>query len=261
MFIQDWLTLKTIKCPDVIVSNLQHWDKIVYKKNWQKYIWTYIWYDCTTDLQWEFLYKLTWSYLKKFYDLDKKANELFDVVKEELHLIFPMFKFIRAKMNFEWDIIYLYFYGETRVDFRNWLKDLKKMLWMNFFLYQVGARDRVRLHPKSCEVLGDCWHQLCCTKSLCKLDNIEIQAIGLQNLHVQWVDRQKWVCGKLKCCLKYEEDLYLSEIKKYPAVGTNIEFEWKKYTVLWINVLSWYIFLKDNDWYIQRVLVNEINKC
>jgi len=258
MYIQDWLTLKVVECPSVMVKWLQTWNKVVYKKDWQKFVWTYIGYKCTPDLTGEFLYKLEWINLEKFYQLDKKAKSIFENIKDELKFIFPMLKFITAKMNFSGDVLYLYFYGETRVDFREWLGDLRKLIWMRFFLYQVWARDRIRLHPKSCEMIGDCGHKLCCTQTLCRIDSIETKTVHLQNLQTQWIEKQKWVCGKLKCCLKYEEDIYLKELDNYPDIWAELEIEGKKYTVIGINTLSGYVFLKDEDWYIKRLPKEEI---
>jgi cell fate regulator YaaT (PSP1 superfamily) len=123
---------------------------------------------------------------------------------------------------------------------------------MNFFLYQVWARDRIRIDPRSKDMCWDCWEELCCTKTMCKLDSVETSTIHLQNLQTQWIDKQKWVCGKLKCCLKHEENVYKQEIKKYPSVGESIEIDGKKYIVMWVNVLSKYIFLKDENWYILK---------
>jgi len=259
MYIQDWLTLKVVESPDVTVKWLKTWDKVVYKRDdGQKYVWTYIGYECKPDLSGNFLYKLDGVGLEKFHQLDKRAKEIFDSIKDELKFIFPMLKFITAKMNFTWDVLYLYFYWETRVDFREWLNDLRKLIWMKFFLYQIWARDRIRLHPKASEMVGDCGHRLCCTQTLCRIDSIETKTVHLQNLQTQGIDKQKWVCGKLKCCLKYEEEIYLKELNDYPEIWAELEIEGKKYNVIWINTLSKYVFLKDEEGYIRRLSKDEL---
>ncbi|SFV69297.1 hypothetical protein MNB_SV-14-1015 [hydrothermal vent metagenome] len=74
------------------------------------------------------MYKLSDSNLEKFLQLDKKAKEIFDNIKEHLNFIFPNLKFLTAKMDFLGDVLYIYFYGETRVDFRPWLKDLRDLI-------------------------------------------------------------------------------------------------------------------------------------
>jgi cell fate regulator YaaT (PSP1 superfamily) len=251
VYLQDWLTLKVFFANDnKINKDLKSGDKVVYVKDWKKFIANYIGYKCEPDDEVKFLYKLSPKQLEKFYSLDKKAKKIFSDIKDDLKIVFPKLRFITAKMNYSWDLLYLYFYYEDRIDFRPYLWELKKLIWMNFFLYQVGARDRIRLDPASKDICWDCWHKLCCIKSMCRLDSISSDTISLQNLQTQWLDSQKWVCGKLKCCLKYEEEIYKSELKNYPKVGTEIEKDWKKYTIIWINVLSKYVFMKDEEWFI-----------
>jgi len=247
MFIQDYLTLKVLKSKNKSNIKLNAWDKVIYEKEWHKYVWTYIWYDCEYDYEVNFLYKLVYWQLEKFYRLDKTAKELFYNIKEDLKIVFPNIKFSTAKMNFVWNIIYIYFYSEERIDFRPYLKELKKLIWMNFFIYQVWARDSIRLNTENKNILWDCWLWLCCINFNCKLPSVESSIINLQNLQTQWIDRQKWICWKLKCCLKYEEKIYQKELKNYPEVWTDIEKDWKIYTVIWINVLLKYMFLKDKD--------------
>jgi cell fate regulator YaaT (PSP1 superfamily) len=155
-------------------------------------------------------------------------------------------------MTYSWDTIYLFFYSEDRVDFRPYLWELRNLIWMKFFLYQVWARDRIRIDPRSKDICWDCGHKLCCTKSMCKIESVPTSTIHLQNLQTQGIDNQKWVCWKLKCCLKYEEDIYTQELKNYPDLWTELEKEGKKYIVAGVNVLSKYIFLKDEDGFITK---------
>jgi len=156
-------------------------------------------------------------------------------------------KFVIAKMNFTWNTLYIYFFSDERVDFRPYLQEVKQLIWMNLFLYQVWARDSVRINPESKNVCWDCWWWLCCLKNNCKLCSVMSSTVNLQNLQTQWIDKQKWVCWKLKCCLKYEEQTYEQALKNYPWVWTTIEKEWKIYTVIGINILLKYMFLKDED--------------
>ena len=253
MYLQDWLTLKVLKAGnDWVNIKLKSWDKVVYEKEWKKYIATYIWYECDFDYEVNFLYKLNENQLEKFYQLNKKAEDIFLNIKSDLKLVFPDLRFITAKMTYSGDVLYLYFFSEDRIDFRPYLQELKNLIWMRFFLYQVWARDRVRLDPKSKDICWDCWHKLCCTQSMCKIESVSTSTIHLQNLQAQGIDNQKWVCGKLKCCLKYEEDTYKEDIKKYPEIWTELEKDGKKYIVAGVNVLSKYVFLKDEEWFITK---------
>jgi len=258
MLIQDWLTLKVIYAKEKNVTNIKHGEKLVYLKEWKKYIWTYVWYNCNYDYEVKFLYKLSDKQLERFNYLDKKAKDIFYNVKNDLKIVFPMLKFINAKMNYTWDTIYLYFFSEDRIDFRDWLSDLRQLIGMNFFLYQVWARDRIRLHPDSINMCWDCWNNLCCVRTMEKLESVKTSTINLQNLQTQWIDKQKWLCWKLKCCLKYEEEIYEKEIVNYPEIWTKLEKDWKIYTVIGVNVILKYVFLKDDDWYIIRLPIKNI---
>lgn len=252
MFIQDYLTLKVLKFKNKPTIILKHWDKVVYEEKGYKYIWTYIWYNCNYDYEVNFLYKLSSKQLERFYSLDKKSKELFNLIKNELKIVFPNLNFITWKMDFTWNIIYIYFYSEDRIDFRPYLQEVKQLIWMNFFLYQVWARDKIRLHPESKNIYWDCWLKLCCLKNYCKLYSVETSTVNLQNLQPQWIDKQKWVCWKLKCCLKYEEKNYEKALKNYPQVWSTIEKEWKIYTVIGINIFLKYMFLKDENGVITK---------
>ena len=250
MFIQDHLTLKVLKLKNEPNITLKSWDKVVYEQDGYKYVWIYIWYDCEYDYEVDFLYKLSYWQLERFYSLDKKAKDIFYGVKDDLKLVFSNLKFVTAKMNFTWNTLYIYFFSDERVDFRPYLQEVKKLIWMNFFLYQVWARDSIRVNPESKNICWDCGHQLCCTKNNCKLCSVESSTVNLQNLQTQWIDKQKWVCWKLKCCLKYEEETYKEALKDIPWVWSTIEKEWKIYTVIGINILLKYMFLKNEDWVI-----------
>jgi len=223
LYLQDWLTLKVLKANNEPNIKLKSWDKIVYEKDGQKFIATNIWYECDIDYEVNFLYKLNEKQLEKFYQLNKKALEIFSNIKNELKIVFPDLKFITAKMTYAGDMIYLYFYSEDRIDFRPYLWELKKLIGMRFFLYQVWARDSIRIDPRSKQMCWDCGHQLCCTKSMCKIESVPTSTIHLQNLQAQWIDSQKWVCGKLKCCLKYEEDIYKQELKSTLIYEQNLK--------------------------------------
>lgn len=260
MLIQDWLTLKVLKAKDNIALKLKNWDKIAYEKEWKKYIWTIIWYECDYDYEVNFLYKLNDSQLEKYYNLNKNAEEKFNEIKNDLKNIFNDIKFITAKFNFFWDILYIYFFSDNRIDFRPYLNELRSIIWVNFFLYQVWARDSIRINPESKNICWDCWWWLCCTKSLCKIPSVETNTIWLQNLQTQWIDKQKWVCGKLKCCLKYEENIYKEEIKKYPSVWDNIKNDNKEYYVVWANILSEDIFVKDENWFVNKITLSDYDK-
>ena len=77
----------------------------------------------------------------------QQAKELNVVFKDEFKRSFPESVPLTSRMNLHGDQIYFYFYAETRFNFADFVRSFRERIKMKFFLYQVGARDRVRLHP------------------------------------------------------------------------------------------------------------------
>jgi len=122
---------------------------------------------------------------------------------------------VTARYHVFSDQIYFYFYSEERYVFSEFVKELRELLGKNIFLFQVGARDMVRMSPGANCIVGCNNISLCC-KSSRPLPSVEIENIIIQNLEGRDIEKLKGRCGKLKCCLIYELELYLDESKKFP---------------------------------------------
>lgn len=111
-----------------------------------------------------------------------------------------------------------YFTAEERVDFRSLVKDLATALHMRIEMRQIGARDAA----KSIGSLGSCGLPCCCEMHLREFKSIAIQMAKNQGLSPNPA-KLTGMCGKLKCCLIYENEMY-SELKKsLPFVGSEVE--------------------------------------
>jgi cell fate regulator YaaT (PSP1 superfamily) len=92
------------------------------------------------------------------------------------------------------------------------LKVFRPKIKVPFFLYQVGARDWIRLDPRSEGCYGCCGEQiLCCVQYKCPLPSVETELVNIENLSHRGLDKLRGRCNKLKCCLNYERDIYLEE--------------------------------------------------
>ena len=105
---------------------------------------------------------------------------------------------------------------------------------------------------------GQC---LCC-KTCTMLPNIEIESVVMQNLEWRDIERLKWKCWKLKCCLLYELDLYVSESKKFPRKGSKIDMAGLRerrsdesgdntWIVASYNIITQDVNIKTNDGFIR----------
>ena len=173
--------------------------------------------------------KLTGTYEKilqgeekaDFEEQQQIALKIFPTFKKDFKAEFPNSTPITARFQIFSNQLYFFFYSEERYIFTEFVKKFREKLGMNLFLFQVWARDMMRMSPGANGMFGNCGNQLCC-KSNTVLPNIEIEAVIFQGLEGRDIEKLKGKCWKLKCCLLFELDFYVQESKKYPQKGTRI---------------------------------------
>ncbi len=114
--------------------------------------------------------------------------------------------------------VVFYFVAPARVDFRGLVKDLVGELKLRIELRQISVRDR----SASMGALGPCGRELCCSSFLSRYGNVSIKMAKNQNLTLNY-SKLNGVCGQLKCCLQYEDEVYHQKRKKLPPEGSFVE--------------------------------------
>jgi cell fate regulator YaaT (PSP1 superfamily) len=183
------------------------------------------------------------------------AKQAFIQAKEviaSLHLKMDLF---RAEYTFDRSKLYLLFMAEERVDFRDLVKQLASLFHTRIDLRQVGARDRAKLMG----AIGVCGLPLCCTTFLNEFDNISMTRAKNQMLALN-IPKLTGHCGKLLCCLKYEDDAYTELKATLPKVGDHYVVQSVRYRVSSINVLSRIIKLQSPDRDLLFLHVDELKK-
>jgi len=142
-------------------------------------------------------------------------------------------KLVGAEISFGGEKITFSFYAEERVDFRALVADLAKALKTRIELRQVGAREEARMVGG----LGPCGRSLCCTLFPPGDDPVSIRMAKEQNLPLNPA-KISGLCGRLMCCLKYEQDQYVRFRKEAPAKGTKVETPGGGGAVVGYNVLK-----------------------
>ena len=132
--------------------------------------------------------------------------------------------------------------ADDRVDFRELLKVLAPRLHTRIELRQIGSRDRAKMTGG----LGICGQVLCCSTFLNEFDGISINRAKNQMLAIN-VPKLSGQCGKLICCLKYEDDVYTEERKKYPPLGSRLTLDNQEYTLTNINIISGVVKIENED--------------
>jgi len=112
----------------------------------------------------------------------------------------------------------IYFNSEGRVDFRELVKDLANEFHVRIELRQVGTRDGAKVLGG----IGPCGRQTCCTSFLTEFQPVSIKMAKNQNLSLN-PNNISGICGKLLCCIKYEDDTYKDMRKKMPKMDSYVE--------------------------------------
>lgn len=230
IYVLDWYTNKNVmidKVADEIVEKLKHGDKVVYQpievnSNNKSSVWIYVGHTFDTDRKGNFQRILEWEEKDYFDQQQKFSLDIFPFFKKLFKKNFANSIPVTARFNIFWDQIYFYFYSEERYIFTDFVKELRQELGKNIFLFQIWARDMVRMSPWTDCIVWCNGINLCC-KSTRPLPSVEIENIILQNLEWRDIERLKWRCGKLKCSIVYELELYLQESSKYPSKWTKVQ--------------------------------------
>ncbi|MDF0478705.1 stage 0 sporulation family protein [Vagococcus sp. PNs007] len=163
----------------------------------------------------------------------KDAQAAFSVAKKkisehelEMKLIHVEYAFDRSKMIFQ-------FTADGRIDFRNLVKDLAAIFKTRIELRQIGIRDEAKLLGG----IGPCGRQLCCSTFLGDFIPVSIKMAKDQNLSLNQT-KISGLCGRLMCCLKYENDTYEEAKRELPDYGKELDTPEGLGKVVGLNLLD-----------------------
>ncbi|HJX38110.1 MAG TPA: regulatory iron-sulfur-containing complex subunit RicT, partial [Anaerolineae bacterium] len=122
-------------------------------------------------------------------------------------------KLLKAEYSFDGSHLLVYFVAEKRVDFRNFVQDLRKALKTKVELRQVGVRDEAKLMGG----VGRCGRVLCCASFMQEFAPVSIRMAKRQDISLN-PSEISGICGRLLCCLGYEDDYYREVRKLLPEV-------------------------------------------
>ncbi len=143
-------------------------------------------------------------------------------------------KLVDVHFSFDGEKVIFAFIADGRVDFRELLKDLNKIFRKNIRLQQLGIRDEMKMSGD----IGPCGRGLCCRSFHKDLGNVTSDLAELQQVSHRGSERLSGVCGRLKCCLTYEQEHYEKMAEKLPMIGDKINTEHGKGEVIGWHVLK-----------------------
>ena len=150
---------------------------------------------------------------KKEKEAFKKAEELIKQHNLNMNLTEVEYTFDNSKLLF-------YFTADGRIDFRDLVKDLAAIYKTRIELRQIGVRDQVRKIGGN----GVCGRELCCCTFLDNFDSVSIKMAKEQNIALT-PSKISGNCGRLMCCLKYEQEVYEEKLSRLPKVGAIVKVE------------------------------------
>lgn len=156
--------------------------------------------------------------LKKYNDNKKKEPDIVEKTKALAKKHMLELKVLEAEYTLDCSKLIIYFESEGRVDFRELVKDLAEEYHTRIELRQVGSRDGAKVFGG----IGPCGLIVCCQTFITEFDNVSVKMAKNQNLSLNPV-KISGNCGKLLCCINYENDMY-KELRKYaPDVGDVVD--------------------------------------
>jgi cell fate regulator YaaT (PSP1 superfamily) len=144
----------------------------------------------------------------------------------------PM-KVVRAEYSFNGRRLLFAFISEQRVDFRELVRVLARSFKTRIEMKQIGARDEAKLIGG----YGRCGRGLCCTTWLTEFHPVSIRMAKQQDLPLA-PSEISGLCGRLLCCLAYENEQYVDFKKKLPKVGTQVVTPQGKGVIVGLNILT-----------------------
>lgn len=148
-------------------------------------------------------------------------------------------KFIHTEYTLDKSKLICYFVAEDRVDFREVVKDLANEYRVRIELRQVGPRDEVKAFSN----VGTCGKEVCCRTFLQDFDTVTIKMAKEQGLQIN-MQKLSGNCGRFKCCLKYEEEVYKEKLKNLPKVNEMVKYEGELCKVVSLDILNEKVRLK-----------------
>jgi len=141
-------------------------------------------------------------------------------------------KLIDVEYTFDNNKIIFYFTADGRIDFRDLVKDLAAVFKTRIELRQIGVRDESKIVGG----LGPCGRPLCCVTFLGDFEPVSIKMAKDQNLSLN-PTKISGLCGRLMCCLKYEQDTYEEVRSELPSVGSLIKVDDKEMRITEVDVV------------------------
>lgn len=195
---------------------------------------------------------------KKNEELKEKSSKDIFLVREKVKKLGLEMKIVSCEYCFDGSKVLIEFAAEDRVDFRELLKELAAALKVRIELHQVGQRDEVKIKGG----IGPCGEICCCARFLKDFEHVTVKMAKNQGLSLN-PTKISGLCGRLMCCLAYENKTYEEILKRMPKINSEVVSPKGKGIVVYNDILrervSIKIHLSDDSFTVYDFSLAEIN--
>lgn len=172
---------------------------------------------------------------------ERRADAM-KTVKEKIEKHNLEMKLIDCEFAFDGSKAVFYYSAPQRVDFRDLVKELSSCFHMRIELRQVGIRDEIKLIGG----ISPCGRECCCSSCMPDVKKVSIKMAKTQGLSLN-PQKISGLCGRLMCCLSYENDYYAETCKQMPKIGTELNTPDGKGVVVNVNMLKMLVRVRIED--------------
>lgn len=169
----------------------------------------------------------------------ERRGEAMATAKEKIAARGLEMKLVDCEFAFDGSKVVFYFTSESRVDFRELIKDLSSAFHMRIELRQINIRDEIKLTGG----LAPCGRECCCLGCMSEPKKVSVKMAKNQGLSLN-PGKISGLCGRLMCCLSYEDEYYSEACKKVPKLGGTVDTPNGKGTVVNVNMLKMQVKVK-----------------
>lgn len=172
----------------------------------------------------------------------EKAKKALTICNECIHKLGLDMNLIEAEYTLDCSKIIFVYVADERVDFRELLKELAAIFKCRIELRQIGPRNKSKIIGG----LGSCGMETCCSRFLNDFDVVSINMAKNQLLALN-IQKLSGQCGKLMCCLKFEDEQYKKLREGLPKLNSQIEYKGSRYRITSMNVLLQQVKIENKE--------------
>ena len=183
-----------------------------------------------------------------------QSAETFQIFRDKVEKFKLPMRPIAGRVSFDGTFFYGSFVAAEKLNLTDLVREFSRETQMKPFFEKIGERDRAKI----CGTLGKCGQKCCCKNIFSQLPKVSMAAARMQNLRSGSLENITGVCGKLKCCLNFENEVYKEKLKNLPRIRARVSHRGENGKVIQIDALNEKLTIKFENGEIATLPATEI---